>query len=115
MPQHPEARLAAVIPALALGAVLFSGSAAAHGNEVPEPTAEPKRGPIRYGRDVRPLLSDRCFKCHGNDEAERQAGLRLDQRTSAVAVWPTATNLQRHPVRAVLRPSEHGVVHQDGW
>ncbi|MDG2201628.1 MAG: PSD1 and planctomycete cytochrome C domain-containing protein [Phycisphaerales bacterium] len=33
---------------------------------------------IRYGRDVRPILSDRCFLCHGPDRAQQQAGLRLD-------------------------------------
>jgi hypothetical protein len=33
---------------------------------------------IIYRRDVLPILSDRCFKCHGPDSAARQAGLRLD-------------------------------------
>ncbi len=40
---------------------------------------------IRYDRDIRPLLSDRCFKCHGPDAAQRKAGLRLDQRESALS------------------------------
>jgi len=35
--------------------------------------------PIRYNRDIRPLLADRCFHCHGPDQADRQAALRLDQ------------------------------------
>lgn len=31
-----------------------------------------------YSRDIRPLLSDRCFKCHGPDDQGRKGGLRLD-------------------------------------
>jgi len=34
---------------------------------------------ISFNRDVRPLLSDRCFACHGPDEHERKSKLRLDQ------------------------------------
>ena len=41
--------------------------------------------PIRYGRDIRPILSDRCFLCHGPDRAKQQAGLRLDIREEALA------------------------------
>src|SRR5258706_6832039 len=42
----------------------------------------------RYDRDVRPILADRCFTCHGPDAKKRQAELRLDQRESALAPHP---------------------------
>src|SRR5437660_6935036 len=40
---------------------------------------------LEYNRDVRPILADNCFKCHGPDSAARKAELRLDQREVAVA------------------------------
>ena len=38
---------------------------------------------VRFGREVLPILSARCFACHGPDEAQRQAGLRLDLEQDA--------------------------------
>ena len=40
---------------------------------------------ISYNFHVKPILSDRCFVCHGPDQENREAGLRLDQESSAFA------------------------------
>ncbi len=52
--------------------LLFAVAAATHATE-----------PLRYNRDIRPILSDNCFACHGPDKAKQKAGLRLDVRESA--------------------------------
>ena len=39
---------------------------------------------ITYNRDIRPILSDNCFNCHGSDAASRKGGLRLDERDAAL-------------------------------
>lgn len=39
---------------------------------------------IEFNRDIRPILSDKCFACHGPDKTHREAELRLDLRDEAV-------------------------------
>ena len=57
------------------GAALFGPRCADAGS--------PRR--VNYSRDIRPILSNSCYKCHGPDQRERKAGLRLDTKQGAYA------------------------------
>ncbi len=57
----------------------FAGPSSGHGTE-----AVGDDEVVRFNRDVRGLLADRCFPCHGPDAATLHAELRLDLRESAV-------------------------------
>ena len=44
----------------------------------------PKTTAIDFNREIRPILSDNCFACHGPDEKERKAKLRFDIKEDAL-------------------------------
>ncbi|MBP7140654.1 MAG: DUF1553 domain-containing protein [Opitutaceae bacterium] len=47
------------------------------------PVAGASAAPLQFNRDIRPILSENCFQCHGQDRAHREAKLRLDEFESA--------------------------------
>jgi hypothetical protein len=63
--------LALVVLVFALGRTTASGQ-------------ESSSQEISYNRDIRPILADNCFACHGPDSASRKADLRLDQRAMSM-------------------------------
>ena len=62
---------------LATGAALSALLAASRAH------AAPDTGQLRYNRDIRPILAENCFACHGPDSAARKANLRLDRFADA--------------------------------
>ncbi|MBB3207212.1 hypothetical protein FHS27_003031 [Rhodopirellula rubra] len=50
---------------------------------------------VDFNRDVRPILSDKCYFCHGPDEENRESGLRLDIRDEAIDAIESGEILER--------------------
>src|SRR5947209_3301562 len=47
------------------------------------PAAFPAEAPLEFNRDIRPILSDKCNRCHGPDAAAKKIPLRLDREAVA--------------------------------
>src|SRR5438094_125367 len=66
--------------------VVVSGVLFLHAYVKQPAPAAPLPDKIDYNWDVKPILSDNCFRCHGPDAKARQAGLRLDVADVAYGV-----------------------------
>jgi mono/diheme cytochrome c family protein len=82
-----------IFPSIAAGVACVAAFAVADAHAADE---------LQFNRDIRPILSENCFRCHGPDVAARQADLRLDDASAARHVLTAAGSEQSELLRRIL-------------
>src|SRR6516225_5599795 len=77
---------------------------------LPAPARGADAPPVRFGRDVLPILSENCFQCHGPDEKARKAKLRLDTRDGVLKVVTPRNSDESKLILRVTADPEQGVM-----
>jgi hypothetical protein len=83
---------------VAISALIFAPSCNRNSGEAGLQVSASLPDSVSYNFDIRPILSDKCFTCHGPDANKRKAGLRMDDPASAYAA------LKENPTAHALVP-----------
>ncbi|MFP6603922.1 MAG: PSD1 and planctomycete cytochrome C domain-containing protein [Pirellulaceae bacterium] len=69
---------------------------------LPAAVATAAERPVRFSQDIRPILAETCFQCHGPDAKNRKAKLRLDQGKSAATVVTAGNPSESELIERIL-------------
>jgi len=87
------------ISACCLGAIALARLVSAAPGEIPAK-------PVDFDREIRPILADNCFTCHGPDDKQRMANLRLDTKEGLTAVVSPGKSAESKMYQRISAPEK---------